>query len=91
MLNSRSPVGAESVETEAILLAIYFLDEAGSQYRPLGGVDLALEDGVLNPLPEILAQSRNAPETAAPGRVAGGHVVCDEHEHRCTYFQRNGG
>lgn len=76
------PLVAEEVEAKAVLRGCDLGEEVGAEADPLGGVDEALEDGILDALPAIFAQAGNAAQTAAAGFFACADVVADEDEHR---------
>ena len=74
-------VGAQVVVAEAVGLGVADFFETGAQFDPLGGVDVAFEDGKLDPRSVILAGLCNAAEAALSGGSGGGDIVADEHEH----------
>jgi len=75
------PVAAKKVEPKAVLVGVGFVDELLSQVRPLRGIDQALEDGVLDPLTEVLTDFRNVSQAASAFFAFGVHVVGDKNHH----------
>ena len=87
----RTPIGAEPIKSQAVHLLIYLVHQPCAQHRPLRWVDLTLEHRILNPLSEILAQTSDPTQPPPSCRISGRDVVGDEHQHKWSYRQRNGG
>ena len=77
MLNPRAPVSSESVETQAIDIGVNLVHKPGTQRGPLGRIDLAFEDRVLDPLPEISTDPCHPSEPTPPCCIAGCYIVSD--------------
>ena len=75
MLNSRAPVGSESVKPQAIDIGVDLVHETGTQGGPLGWIELALEDRILDPLPKVSTDPGYPSEPPPSCCVAGGYVV----------------
>ena len=91
MLYAPAPVGAEPIEAQAIGFLIYLREQPGAKCCPLGSIDLALEDRILDPLSKVPAEPSDAPEPAATGRIASCYIIGDQHQHGRFYLQTNGG
>ena len=89
VLDAAFPVGAEKVEAEGVGGGVDLGEEFGAEGGPLGGVDLAFEDGELDALAVVGAVFGDVAESAAARGGVGGDVVGDEDEH--GYLQMRGG
>ena len=69
MLHAPFPIVAQKIESQAVPIDIGFGQQFGTQRNKLRRVDPTLEDGVLNPLPVILAHLRYTAEAALSARV----------------------
>jgi hypothetical protein len=91
VLDTPPPFGSKEIEPEAILLGIGLRQEASTKRNPLGWVNHALKDRVLNPLTMIFAQSGHAAQAASSRAISGAHVVAHKHQHNPIYLQKNAG
>jgi hypothetical protein len=81
VLDSASPVRAEVVIAQAILLAVDDRLEPSPERRPLGWIDLDFEYRILNALSEITAGFSDPPQPSGAVPLARSHVVSHENEH----------
>jgi hypothetical protein len=65
VLDAASPVGSEEVEAEAVFFFVENFQQAEPELGPLGGIDEALEDGVLDALTVIVAGFGDAAQAPA--------------------------
>ena len=87
MVHPPLPVVAEVVVAQAVVLRIDDLFEPCPQGCHLAGVELALEDAVLHPLPVVKAGLRHLAQSARASRRAGGDIVGDQDIHgSCSWF-----
>ena len=84
VFDATSPVGAKEVEAEGVGGGVDRGEEAGAEGGPLGGVELAFEEGELDALAVVGAVFGDVAEAAAAGGGGGGDVVGDEDEHGVT-------
>ena len=75
------PIGAEMIEAEAVGFGIDDVDEPVFEVDELGGIDLALEDGILDALAEVEAGFGGPSEAVFAGGGGGADVVGDEDIH----------
>ena len=75
------PVLAEEIVAETVMGRVDERFEAMFELGPLGGVDLAFEDGVLDALAEVEAGLGHAAEAGVAVGCGGGHVVGDQDHH----------
>src|SRR5690606_19620526 len=71
MLDAAPPVGTEEVEPQAVCARFVYTQQPGLHLNPFRGVDLALEDAVLNALAVVEAGFGNAVQAALAG-ISGG-------------------
>jgi hypothetical protein len=90
MLDTPLPICTEEVKSQAVPLLIDFFNQTRPQHNPLCGINLAFENGELNPLPVILAGLGDASQAPMSSRRYGLNVIADEHEH-ANHFQIIGG
>lgn len=81
MLNLVMPIAAKMVKPETVGFRINDVEKAGLESNELGGIDLTLEDGVLDALAVVEAGLGGAPQPGLPGGRGGGDVVSDEDIH----------
>ena len=91
MLHASAPVGTKPIETQTISFFVYLREQPGPKRRPLGGIDLAFEYRILNPLSKVLTESGDPTKSSPTGRIASCHIVGDEHQHGRSYLQTKGG
>src|SRR6266542_3547542 len=82
MLNPSSPVRPKEIESQAVPFRVDLAQEARSQRCPLGRIDLALEDGVLDALTKISAGVGHSAQPALTRRRGRTDIVAHEHQHR---------
>src|SRR6266705_3377486 len=81
MLHPMAPVAAEKIEAQAVFLRLVDVQQLQLEARELRRIDLALEHGVLNPLPEAHARFGNLPQALAALARRRRYVVGHENEH----------
>ena len=70
MFDATAPFATQHVEAQRVACRINDADKPGTQGRPLRGIEIAFEDGVLNALAPILAGPRDGSQAPATfGRV----------------------
>jgi hypothetical protein len=80
-LDAMLRVVPQKVEAQAVIRFLDFTDQARPQPRPLRGVHQAFENGVLNPLAEVLAKLRHVAQTPPSLLILRAHIVCHNHKH----------
>jgi hypothetical protein len=92
MFDASLPVGAEKIVPQAIEFCIYDFFKLGFQYSPLRGIDIRLENGVLDALPIVLADLRDSTEPSRPTGFGCIYIVGYKNHHwTVPYFQNQGG
>ena len=75
------PVPAQHVEAKAVRREVDDVEKPGSECRPLRGIEVAFEHGILDPLTPILACARHGPQSTPTLPAVGGHVVGHQDHH----------
>lgn len=81
VLDPPLPFPAEKIETETVVVQICEYEQFGSKGDPLIVGEQTFEDGVLDPLPVILAGPGDPAKPSLPGAGGGGDVVADKDHH----------
>jgi hypothetical protein len=81
MLDFVFPVASKKVKAERVCFGFVKAKQFGPQGGPLGGIDKAFKNGVLNTLSIVQAGLGNAGKASLPGFVHGGYVVGDQYKH----------
>lgn len=82
MLDTPSPFSSKKIKPKAVLFRVGLRQKAGTEFYPLGGINYALEDRVLNSLTAIFAQSGYPAQSAASRVISGANVVAHEYQHK---------
>ena len=71
----------QAVETQTVFRQFDLGQQTAFKFLELHGVDLALEDRLLHPLPDAFAYPRDTPQASAPCLGFRGYVIADDDEH----------
>ena len=82
VLHPPPPVGPEEIEAETVFSGVDFLEKPRPQSHPLSGIKVALKDGELDALAEILAGAGHAPQTPLAGFGFGFDIVRHKDHHK---------
>ncbi|VTR65478.1 hypothetical protein DESC_340001 [Desulfosarcina cetonica] len=90
MLHPVSPIGAKKIKPEAVGFGFDLIDQFLFENGPLGRVDDALENRILDPLAVIFADLGYPAQTPRPFVFDRRHIVTHQNHHG-IYLQTNGG
>ena len=86
VFNPPPPICPEEIKPQTILIRIDFLHQLIAEKGPLRRVNGAFENGVLHPLPIVLANLCDTPQPGLPSRVDCGNVVAYDNHHGRSLF-----
>jgi hypothetical protein len=95
MFDTAFPVVAEEIKAQTVFLRIRHGKERCAECYPLGGINQTLEDRVLDALSAVLAEARNAAQTALSCLRSRADIVTNQDKHLLPpltdHFQRKAG
>src|SRR5438552_333103 len=81
MFDPAFPIIAQVVEADTVLCPIRLREEPGAEACEQGGIQPALEDGILNSLSMVFTDFRDAAQSSLSRGRLRIHVICHYNEH----------
>jgi len=73
---------SEKIKTKAVFIRFAYLKQAILQHCPLGGINIAFENGILHAYPKIQTRFRHTPQTAFSSQINRAHIVTHKNKHK---------
>ncbi len=87
MFHTSSPLSAEKVEPQAILVGVGLCYEPSPKCHPLSRIYDAFKYGILHPLTMTFADLGDASQPPPPSLVTGTYVITYKDHHGCSSFR----
>ena len=82
MLDPALPIFTKLIESQTVRHPVYFPHQTAAQSSPLLRIDLALKNGILDPLAKVETSPSDATEASAPGSGFSIYIIGDQDQHR---------